>query len=82
VGQRIKRDRETKGWSQLQLANALGDVGGPSYSNRISLWENGSLPSEENRRRLASVLGVPVNRYFDWDQPDDPDNDEDEPRAA
>ena len=71
VGFRIKRDREAKGWSQLELANALGDAGGPRYSNRISLWENGSLPSEPNRLLLAQVLEKPADRYFNWSQPDD-----------
>lgn len=72
VGARIRRAREAKGWSQLDLANALGALGGPRYSSRISIWETGrSLPSEEHRQLHAVVLDVPVERFFAWSLPDD-----------
>lgn len=72
IGPRIKRDREAKDWSQLDLANALSDVGGPRYSSRVSIWENSSsLPSESNRLLLAQVLEQPADRYFALSQPDD-----------
>jgi transcriptional regulator with XRE-family HTH domain len=72
VGARIKRDRIAKGWTQLDLANALRDRGGPSYSSRVSLWETTkSLPSEDHRLLLADVLDQPAERYFALFQPDD-----------
>lgn len=72
VGRRIRHDREARGWTQLELADALSDAGGPRYSSRISIWESGrSLPSEDHRQLLARVLGVPVDRYFAWSHSDD-----------
>jgi transcriptional regulator with XRE-family HTH domain len=72
IGARIRRAREAKGWSQLDLANAVAERGGPRYSSRISIWETGrSLPSEEHRRILADALDVPIEHFYAWSADDD-----------
>jgi transcriptional regulator with XRE-family HTH domain len=62
VGIRIRRAREAKDWTQLQLANALP---GERYSSQISVWENGrAMPSLQNLEALARALEVPIEAFF------------------
>jgi ribosome-binding protein aMBF1 (putative translation factor) len=62
VGLRIRRERQARGWTQLQLANAMV---GEHYSSQISVWERGrAMPSIANLETLADALGVPVETFF------------------
>lgn len=51
-GEQIKRARERKGWTQEQLATAVG-VGPRTVGN----WERGSTVSRNRTGRLEKVLG-------------------------
>lgn len=62
VGVRIRHAREAKGWTQLQLADALP---GQRYSSQISVWETGrAMPNLRNLEALATALDVPVEAFF------------------
>ena len=57
LGRRIAAARESKGWHQSDLAEALG-VEPPS----VSRWETGkSKPSSDRIPKIAEILGVPVS---------------------
>lgn len=53
IGRRIKRAREQKGWSQLNLAMEAA-----VSPTTVSRWERGYLPPVRELIRLAGVLGV------------------------
>lgn len=68
VGAAIRRAREARGWSQLQLARAMRDAARQSglplaaaphaLRSMISQWETGRrLPSRLNLALLHAVLG-------------------------
>lgn len=62
VGQRIRRAREQRGWTQLQLANRMT---GEHYSSQVSAWETGRrMPSTANLLALADALDVDVEAFF------------------
>ena len=54
MGERIKAAREAKGWTQQQLADALGNAGN---RQRVSQWESGYRnPRPDTLRRIAEIL--------------------------
>jgi transcriptional regulator with XRE-family HTH domain len=62
VGARIRRARERRGWTQLQLANAMA---GEHYSSQVSAWETGRrMPSLRNLELLAAALELPTEAFF------------------
>lgn len=57
LGERVKRLRMERGWSQAQLAQRL-DV----HPKQVSGWERGAhVPSTEVLIRIADVLGVSLD---------------------
>lgn len=57
---KLKETRKAKGLSQYQLGRAIG-----KYQTRIWLLESGYAEAgEEERERIASVLGVGVAEVF------------------
>ncbi|MGW4019927.1 helix-turn-helix transcriptional regulator [Streptomyces sp. NPDC005009] len=64
IGANIKRQRETRGWSQARLARevcqAAGVIGDPVGRQEVSRWETGKRTPREWLPFLAAVLGVPV----------------------
>lgn len=60
IGQRIKRAREKRGWTQFQLALEAHKSPGT-----ISKWETGHPPSVRELIRLAGVLGVPAEELVE-----------------
>lgn len=56
LGRRIKRERERRGWTQVQLADAVG-VGAKTISN----WETGSTLPLNRMGRLVEVLGPGID---------------------
>lgn len=62
VGARIRRARKARGWTQLDLAHAMG---GHTHPSQISVWERGrSMPSLHNLEALAVALDVRVEAFF------------------
>ena len=58
---RIKKIREDKGLTQVQLAKSLG-IGSSTFSR----YESGEVgPSPEMLSKIAYALGVDVNMLFD-----------------
>lgn len=58
--EKIRALRESKGFSQTELAEALG-----VDQTTISAWENGKAePTLFNLRRLADLLGVKPGDLF------------------
>ena len=58
---RIKKIREDKGLTQVQLAKSLG-IGSSTFSR----YESGEVsPSPEMLSKIAVALGVDVNMLFD-----------------
>lgn len=54
----IRQLREERGWTQLELANRLSVTPGTVYG-----WERGKYePKARQFRRLAEVLGVPMEQ--------------------
>jgi transcriptional regulator with XRE-family HTH domain len=54
VGGNIRRSRQRRRWTQRELAERIGDRGGP---RNVNLWENGHKePSSKYRHALARVL--------------------------
>lgn len=59
--ERIKEVRKSKGWTQEQLADAVG-----VKRSVISKYESGAIsPSAETIQRIADVLEVPIAYLFD-----------------
>ena len=79
-GERIRRARKARQWSQQQLAQQMrlhaGKRGDPapavsSIKPMISRWEHGKAePNEYNRRLLAAVLEVSVEHLGLTEDPD------------
>lgn len=63
LGQRIRRARERKGWTQQQLAVAVG-VG----ARTVGGWERGETVPLNRMARLEDVLGADVNPENDHRQ--------------
>jgi transcriptional regulator with XRE-family HTH domain len=68
IGAEIKKLREGRGWSQLDLARALG-----SDPSKVSKYERGQhLPPHELLLRLAGVFGISLDRLMGRG-PDEPE---------
>lgn len=64
LGERIKKLRESRGFSQTDLANYLG-----KSKQSISNWENNNiLPSIEMLMRLASFFSVSCDYLLELDE--------------
>ena len=62
VGNRIKQERERRGMSQQQLADAV-ELGNRSQINKI---ESGARKVDSlELRRFSDTLGVPMDAFFD-----------------
>lgn len=72
IGQKIKKHRQEKGWTQQQLAEKIGTT--KSY---ISLVENGKIPySIELQKKFETALQVTdLSPFSDWsiNKPNTPD---------
>lgn len=65
VGARIRQGRKARGWTQRQLASALG-LAPPPDTQRISEWERGQhMPSEATLVRIAAALDRPVSWFYE-----------------
>ena len=61
VGRRLKRIREQKGLTRIDLAKAIG-----VDNTALSCWEAGKyMPRDKTRAPLAHALGVEVHNLFD-----------------
>ena len=66
LGRNIRKARLKKGWTQKQLAEAIG-----VKHNSISDWENGkSKPYADTLELIMGVLGVDANTLLGWDDPE------------
>ena len=64
-GERIKRLREAKGWSQLYVvAKSKDEIQGGFSEAWLSLRERGERGDEKLLRALANVLGVPSDEII------------------
>lgn len=56
----LRSFRESKGWSQNDLAVQLNENGGTVYDGSvISHWESGSrIPSGDNKHALCMIMGL------------------------
>lgn len=58
-GQRVRKARRDKNWTQKELANAIG----LKAEDSVGAWETrGVLPPEPTRRAVAAALGV----TYEW----------------
>lgn len=65
IGERIKLEREKKGWTQDDLAERCGY----KYKTSISKIElSGDRVSNKKLKIVADALGVPVGRLMGWDE--------------
>jgi len=61
VGTNIKEARRKRGWTQVQLAHAIGHQGGEAASAAISKIESGQRdPRASTLDRVAKALGIKV----------------------
>ena len=56
IGERVRKYRRQKGWSQEQLGAMVG-----FSQSKISKIENGDWDSLSGLRLIAKVLGVPIH---------------------
>ena len=62
LGQEIRKARAGKGWSQAQLAKAIGS---PKMQADISKYENGEArPSYGTVQRISEQTGVPIATFL------------------
>lgn len=68
IGARIRAARRARGWSQQQLADAVGAV-----QTTVSSWERGRTePGRDDTVRIASKLGIPLEDIEQALRPDRP----------
>lgn len=66
LGRNIRKARSKKGWTQKQLAEAIG-----VKHNSISDWENGkSKPYADTLELIMGALDVDANTLLGWDDPE------------
>lgn len=64
IGPNIRRIRELRGLTQLELAHAMGHTG-PNAGHSISRIESGErTPWVETLEKIAEVLGVPMGLFL------------------
>ena len=76
IGERVRKYRRQKGWSQEQLGVMVG-----FSPSKISKIENGDWDSLSDPRRISKVLGVKLKELID-DEPDGGGSDEKEDAAV
>ncbi|HVB23830.1 MAG TPA: helix-turn-helix domain-containing protein [Ktedonobacteraceae bacterium] len=60
VGQRLRQERELRGWSQTELARRTNIP-----TQNINRWENNkSLPQPHHQKMLADVFGLSIHELF------------------
>jgi len=66
LGRNIRKARLKKGWTQKQLAEAIG-----VKHNSISDWENGkSKPYADTLELIMGALDVDANTLLGWNDPE------------
>ena len=65
IGERVRKYRRRKGWSQEQLGAMIG-----FSQSKISKIENGDWDSLSDLRLIARALGVPIEEVVREDEPD------------
>lgn len=60
LGDAIKRARTDKGWTQLELAHAIGYEGEDAGAHICRLEGNQHCPRIDTLQRIANALKVPV----------------------
>ncbi len=68
IGKRIKRARERRGWTQLQLAMEAN-----VSPSSVARWESGKLPPVRELTRIAGVLGVDTSELVEEPAADESD---------
>lgn len=63
VGARIKAWREAKGWSQQELAEAVGVTHAAVYQWEDT-GENKTTPSLSKLEKVADVLGLSMEKFY------------------
>jgi transcriptional regulator with XRE-family HTH domain len=59
---RLRAEREARGWTQLELAEIMGIT-----RPRLSEWETGGIfPDHRSVLRLSSAFDVSFARIYDW----------------
>jgi transcriptional regulator with XRE-family HTH domain len=76
IGERVRKYRRQKGWSQDQLGELVG-----FSQSKISKIENGDWDSLSDLRLIAKTLGVKLKELID-DEPDGGGSDEKEDAAV
>lgn len=66
IGRRIKRAREKRGWTQLQLAMEAN-----VSPSSVTRWEAGKLPPVRELIRLADLLEIPPDQLVEDEPADD-----------
>ena len=68
VGEKIRRLREKRGWTQRDLVVAMGEEDrAVNMARQISVWENGHggrSPNIESLKRLAEAFEVSVEELL------------------
>jgi transcriptional regulator with XRE-family HTH domain len=62
LGQRIRRERQARGWTQYELA---AEVGVKRFT--VTRWESGEIPETPLFFRLAHVLEIPAGYLWEGD---------------
>jgi transcriptional regulator with XRE-family HTH domain len=63
VGARIKAWREAKGWSQQELADAVGVTHAAVYQWEDT-GENKTTPSLAKLEKVAEAIGITMERFY------------------
>lgn len=64
-GQKIKAERELKGWSQQRLADEIAKIKGETISRAaIAQWEAGSSKSQKPENFFAAAKALGLNPYW------------------
>ena len=64
IGHRIRAWREAKGWTQQQLADAVGVTHAAVYQWELEGGDSKTTPSLARLESVAKALGVSMERFF------------------